>query len=219
MNKNFSVMDFKEYLEKHADEIFNGHHNRQEQGMSTMTLDKAFDAVRDAREQAYADGDSRTGHALAEALVVLRERIDHLTSREAKGDSKYEKGWHAGYNEGMTHKGPASESFDKGYQAGLAHKTIGEAVATLIVHEDRELADNWGTVGLHYPLVAKMPAGDYLLYTHPAAQEADKTVSEVDDAMIDRAMTAYDEFLGSDDEADYEAMRAALIAATQDGGE
>lgn len=37
------------------------------------------------------------------------------------------------------------------------------------------------------------------------------------DEQIDRAMTAYDEFLGSEDEADYEAMRAALIAAMRDG--
>lgn len=36
---------------------------------------------------------------------------------------------------------------------------------------------------------------------------------EISDDVIDRALTAYDEFLGSDDEADYEAMRAALQAA------
>lgn len=35
-------------------------------------------------------------------------------------------------------------------------------------------------------------------------------ITEVTDEVIDKAMTAYDEFLGAEDEADYEAMRAAL---------
>jgi hypothetical protein len=39
------------------------------------------------------------------------------------------------------------------------------------------------------------------------------TQASVTDEMIDKAMTAYDEFIGADDEADYEAMRAALEAA------
>jgi hypothetical protein len=50
------------------------------------------------------------------------------------------------------------------------------------------------------------------LYTAPPPPRV-----EVTDEMVDHAMTAYDEFLGMDDEADYEAMRAALKVALSTG--
>ena len=43
------------------------------------------------------------------------------------------------------------------------------------------------------------------------------SIVAVTDEKIDRALTAYDEFLGYDDEADYEAMRVALEAAAATG--
>jgi hypothetical protein len=56
-------------------------------------------------------------------------------------------------------------------------------------------------------VVPPMPVGTklYIAPPHPRV--------EVTDEMVDRAMTAYDEFLGMDDEADYEAMRSAIQAA------
>ncbi|MBB3227047.1 hypothetical protein FHW69_001648 [Luteibacter sp. Sphag1AF] len=35
-------------------------------------------------------------------------------------ETSYRRGWHAGYNEGMTHKGTAEEAFQRGFDAALA---------------------------------------------------------------------------------------------------
>jgi hypothetical protein len=55
-----------------------------------------------------------------------------------------------------------------------------------------------------------LPVGEHPVYTAPPHPRV-----EVTDEMVDIAMTAYEEFLCNGDEADYEAMRAAIEAALQ----
>lgn len=91
----------------------------------------------------------------------------------------------------------------------------GEPVGTMVVHEDREMVDNWGVVGLHYPVVGKLPAGDYLLYiSAPPIAEPAQLVEAMDDASYRRGWHAgYNEGMthkGTAEEAFQRGFDAAL---------
>lgn len=109
-----------------------------------------------------------------------------------------------------------------------------EAKADLLACDWQEGALFWvnDEPGEHDPCYLVMPCGGMLAFNHHAVNGVDQARAkfiadccnqvlnpiqqpraEVTDEMVDRAMTAYDEFLGMDDEADYEAMRSAIQAA------
>jgi hypothetical protein len=178
------------YITDEGEEAIDAHLSAQREGEIVVTKDDAGQIVAVTRQ----DEERRILSVVAEnapRAITLSEALNTLSDFAANG--------------GTLHGDYAYElhaAVDK-----MAQRE-GEAVAFTSIDDLERLHDDGGGIGrveVNSRATAHRNVPLYISPPHPRV--------EVTDEMVDRAMTAYEEFLCNGDEADYEAMRAAIQAA------